>query len=47
VTPAQSITAWQVAGIAVLWLAIAALDLENAARPTRASSREQAAGANA
>ena len=35
VTPRQSITSWQVAGIAVLWLAIAALDLANARRPAR------------
>jgi drug/metabolite transporter (DMT)-like permease len=35
VTPRQSITAWQVAGIAVLWLAIAALDLANARQPAR------------
>src|SRR5438309_65469 len=35
VTPRQSITSWQVAGIAVLWLAIAALDFANARQPAR------------
>lgn len=35
VTPPQTITAWQIAGTAVLWIAIAALDLENARRPAR------------
>jgi len=35
VTPRQSITSWQVAGIAVLWLALAALDFANARQPAR------------
>lgn len=35
VTPAQTITPFEIVGIAVLWLAIAALDLENARRPAR------------
>lgn len=35
VSPPQTITAWQIVGIAVLWLAIGALDLENARRPAR------------
>jgi drug/metabolite transporter (DMT)-like permease len=35
VTPPQSIGAWQIAGIALLWAAIIALDIENARRPAR------------
>ena len=35
VSPRQSVTAIEVVGIALLWLAIAALDLENAQRPAR------------
>jgi drug/metabolite transporter (DMT)-like permease len=35
VSPPQSVSPWQLAGIATLWLAIAALDLENAKRIAR------------
>ncbi len=35
VTPAQTITAFELVGIALLWFAIAALDVENARRPAR------------
>lgn len=35
VTPRQSITSWEVAGIVVLWLALAALDFTNARQPAR------------
>ena len=35
VTPRQSITSWQVAGIVILWVALAALDYANARRPAR------------
>jgi drug/metabolite transporter (DMT)-like permease len=35
VTPRQSITAWQVVGIVILWVALAALDFANARRPAR------------
>src|ERR687887_1183886 len=35
VTPRQTIGAWQIAGIALLWVAIIALDIENARRPAR------------
>ena len=47
VTPAQSINTWQIAGIVILWLAIAALDIENATKPSRAAAPESAAAANA
>ncbi|MEK7863969.1 MAG: DMT family transporter [Chloroflexota bacterium] len=40
VSPPRTITPWQIAGIAVLWLAIAALDLENARRPARVGPPE-------
>lgn len=42
VTPAQSIDGWQIAGIAILWVAIAALDLDNSRRPARVSPPAQA-----
>jgi drug/metabolite transporter (DMT)-like permease len=35
VTPRQSITSWQVAGIVILWVSLAALDYANARRPAR------------
>jgi hypothetical protein len=35
VSPRQSITAWQVVGIVILWVALAALDFANARRPAR------------
>ena len=35
VTPRQSITIWEVAGIVVLWLALAALDFANTRQPAR------------
>lgn len=35
VTPRQSITSWEVVGIVVLWLALAALDFANARKPAR------------
>jgi drug/metabolite transporter (DMT)-like permease len=35
VTPRQSITSWQVAGIVILWVALAALDYANARQPAR------------
>ena len=35
VTPRQSITSWEVAGIVVLWLALAALDFANTRQPAR------------
>jgi drug/metabolite transporter (DMT)-like permease len=35
VSPPQSITPWQIAGIATLWIAITALDVANARRPAR------------
>lgn len=35
VSPAQTLTAWEIAGIILLWLAIIALDIENARRPAR------------
>ncbi|MDE3192802.1 MAG: DMT family transporter [Chloroflexota bacterium] len=40
VTPAQTITSLQLAGTVVLWIAIAALDLENARRPARLEALE-------
>src|SRR5207244_4752757 len=39
VTPRQSISVWQVAGIAALWIAVTALDLANARRPARLEPR--------
>lgn len=39
VTPPQSIDGWQVLGIAILWAAIAALDLDNSRRPARIEPR--------
>ncbi len=47
VTPRQSITAWQVAGIAGLWIAITALDFANAKRPARIEPRASRAPAPA
>ncbi len=35
VSPAQTVTVIEIVGIALLWLAIAALDIENAKRPAR------------
>lgn len=35
VSPPQTITGWEIVGIALLWFAIAALDIENARRPAR------------
>jgi len=35
VTPRQSITSWEVTGIVVLWLALAALDFANVRQPAR------------
>jgi drug/metabolite transporter (DMT)-like permease len=35
VTPRQTITSWQVVGIVILWVALAALDFANARRPAR------------
>ena len=35
VTPRQSITSWEVAGIVVLWLALAALDFANTRQPAK------------
>lgn len=43
VTPAQTITPFEVIGIVVLWIAIAALDLENARRPARIARSESGA----
>ncbi len=40
VTPPQSITSIQLIGTVVLWIAIAALDLENARRPARIEAAE-------
>ena len=40
VTPPQSITSIQLIGTVVLWIAIAALDLENARHPARIEAAE-------
>jgi drug/metabolite transporter (DMT)-like permease len=44
VTPAQTITSLQITGTAVLWIAIAALDIENARRPARIEIAREALG---
>ena len=38
VSPPQTITGWEIGGIALLWSAIAALDIENARRPARVAA---------
>ncbi len=43
VTPPQTVTAFEIVGIALLWIAIIALDIENARRPARLEPGAEAA----